>query len=166
MHTPLLVFLPGRENQVFTVIIYLAIFFCPRDAGCFSFVLIHGNTHASWHQSILRRLRPYRCWLKVSGPCSPLWGFGTDLLANVRLLYRDIPTYIITAKSEDGQIYACVVHVCEIDGGRQHKVLLQGEPGQSHWGFKSSLESIFRKTQELLGNKLNLVVPSQSNISH
>ncbi|KAH6646754.1 hypothetical protein BKA67DRAFT_580467 [Truncatella angustata] len=83
--------------------------------------------------------------------------------ANVRLLFPDVPLHIITAKCEDEQIYACVVQVYEIDGKKQHQILLQGEPGHSHWGFKSSLESIFRKSQALLGKELNLIALEESD---
>ena len=64
-------------------------------------------------------------------------------------------THIITAKCQDGQLCAYIVQLCEIDGKKEHQILIQGEPGHPHWGFKSSLESTFRKSQVLLGERFN-----------
>jgi hypothetical protein len=63
---------------------------------------------------------------------------------------------VVTYKGDDGQLYACVVgvpsqrewYVGELE------ILRKGEPGDPPWGFRHSLESVFRKTQELLGAQL------------
>lgn len=67
--------------------------------------------------------------------------------------HRDCATEIVTVKDTDGRIYACVVRIptTEENANVPHEVLLQGEPGDPYWGFKHSLETIFRETQALLG---------------
>ncbi|KAJ9419096.1 hypothetical protein QL093DRAFT_2354023 [Fusarium oxysporum] len=69
----------------------------------------------------------------------------TLIEANLRVLYPMHQMEVVTYKGGDGQIYACVVGL---------EILHKGEPGNPPWGFKHSLESVFRETQELLGAQL------------
>lgn len=70
-------------------------------------------------------------------------------------------TAVVTAKADDEKIYAYIVEVVQnkSDHQAQHHILLQGGPGDAFWGFQSALESVYRKTQELLGQQLKLVQP-------
>ncbi|EXL40038.1 hypothetical protein FOCG_17381 [Fusarium oxysporum f. sp. radicis-lycopersici 26381] len=80
----------------------------------------------------------------------------TLIEANLRVLYPMHQMEVVTHKDGDGQIYACVVgvpshrewYVGELE------ILHKGEPGNPPLGFKHSLESVFRETQDLLGAQL------------
>ncbi|EXK23753.1 hypothetical protein FOXG_22345 [Fusarium oxysporum f. sp. lycopersici 4287] len=76
--------------------------------------------------------------------------------ANLRVLYPVHQMEVVTYKGDDGQVFACVVRVPSHRKWYMGEVeiLHKGEPGDLPWGFKHSLESVFRETQELLGTQL------------
>ncbi len=42
--------------------------------------------------------------------------------------------------------------------------LIKVQPGDYYWGFKESLESVFHKTQELVGQEVQLRATNQSSV--
>ncbi|KAH8744552.1 hypothetical protein F5883DRAFT_589445, partial [Diaporthe sp. PMI_573] len=77
--------------------------------------------------------------------------------ANLRVLYPFTQTEVVTYSESGKYIRACVLEVPRTISSEtmvsKTNILIEGSYGDSHWGFKESLESVFRKTQELLGSE-------------
>lgn len=72
---------------------------------------------------------------------------------NLRVLYPEFETEVVTYRDEYS-VRACAVQVPGPKDELKCEVLVEGTPGDIDWGWQESLESLFRKTQKLLGSRI------------